>query len=117
MFPGYLFLRHAMDKDSYLDVSNTRGLVQILGERWDRLGTVPDREIESIQNVLVADVPTQAHPYLREGQRVRIVRGPLTGTEGILKQKDMRNGLLVLSVDLLQRSVAVKIDYNVVIPV
>src|SRR5262249_51065454 len=35
MFPGYLFVHHAMDKTSYLEMAKTRGLVKILGEQWD----------------------------------------------------------------------------------
>jgi transcription termination/antitermination protein NusG len=114
MFPGYLFLRHAIDKGSYIDVRKARGLVRILGERWDRLGVVPDAEIEAIQTVLNATLPVMSHPYLREGQRVRITRGPLRGIEGILLQIKPAKGLLILSVELLQRSVAVEIDCSVV---
>jgi transcription termination/antitermination protein NusG len=110
MFPGYLFLRHAIDKTSYIDVRKARGLVRILGERWDRLSVVPDAEIEAIQTVLDACLPVMPHPYLREGQRVRITQGPLRGVEGVLVQSKPAKGLLVLSVDLLQRSVAVEID-------
>jgi transcriptional antiterminator NusG len=114
MFPGYLFLRHAMDKASYIDVRKARGLVRILGERWDRLSVVPDAEIEAVQTVLNAALPVMSHPYLREGQRVRITRGLLTGVEGILVQSKPAKGLLILSVDLLQRSVAVEVDCSVV---
>jgi transcriptional antiterminator NusG len=110
MFPSYLFLRHAIDKTSYIDIRKARGLVRILGERWDRLSLVPDAEIEAIQTVLAACVPVLPHPYLREGQRVRITQGPLRGVEGILVQRKPAKGLLILSVDLLQRSVAVEID-------
>jgi transcription antitermination factor NusG len=110
MFPGYLFLRHAIDKTSYIDVRQARGLVRILGERWDRLSIVPDAEIAAIQTVIDASVPIMTHPYLREGQRVRITQGPLRGVEGILVQSKPSKGLLVLAVDLLQRSVAVEID-------
>jgi transcription antitermination factor NusG len=110
MFPGYLFLRHAIDKTSYINVRKARGLVRILGERWDRLGVVPDAEIEAIHTVLDACLPVMPHPYLREGQRVRITQGPLRGVEGILVQSKPAKGLLILSVDLLQRSVAVEID-------
>lgn len=110
MFPGYLFLRHAMDKMGYLEVRKARGLVRILGERWDRLAAVPDQEIEAIQKVAQAELPTLPHPYLREGQRVRVIRGPLAGVEGILVQIKPSKGLLVLSVGLLQRSVAVQVD-------
>jgi transcriptional antiterminator NusG len=114
MFPSYLFLRHAMDKISFIEVCKARGLVRILGERWDRLSTVPESEIDAIQRVLRAELPVVPHPYLREGQRVRITEGPLTGVEGILVQSKPNKGLLVLSVELLRRSIAVEVDATVV---
>ena len=114
MFTGYLFLRYAMDKTSYIEVRKARGLVRILGERWDRLGTIPDVEIEAIQRVVTVQLPVLPHPYLREGQSVRITQGPLTGIEGILVYTKPEKGLLVLTVELLQRSVAVEVDCNVV---
>jgi len=117
LFPGYLFLRHAMDKASYLSVCQAKGLVRILGDRWDRLGTVPDTEIEGLRTVLGADVPAALHPYLREGQRVRVTKGSLANVEGILLKIDPQKGLLVLSVDLLRRSVAVQIDCTLVVAV
>jgi transcription termination/antitermination protein NusG len=114
IFSGYLFLHHIMEKASYIEVCKSRGLVRILGERWDRLDIVPDREIEAIQKVLQVRLPVLPYPYLREGQRVRITQGPLTGTEGIFMQSKPNKGLIVLSVELLQRSVAVEIDCSVV---
>jgi transcriptional antiterminator NusG len=114
MFPSYLFLRHAMDKISFIEVCKARGLVRILGERWDRLSTVPESEIDAIQRVLRAELPVVPHPYLREGQRVRITEGPLMGVEGILVQSKPNKGLLVLSVELLRRSIAVEVDATVV---
>ena len=114
MFPGYLFLRHAIDKISYIDVRKARGLVRVLGESWDQLSIIPDAEIEAIQSVLNTSLPTMPHPYLREGQRVRITRGPLRGIEGVLVHSKPMKGLLILSIDLLQRSVAVEVDCSVV---
>jgi transcription antitermination factor NusG len=114
MFPGYLFLRHAIDKTSYLEVRNVRGLVRILGDRWDRLSVVPDADIDAIHTTVHAAVPVMSHPYLREGQRVRITQEPLRGVEGILVQSKPSKGLLILSVDLLQRSIAVEIDCRAV---
>jgi transcription termination/antitermination protein NusG len=115
MFPGYLFLRCAMDKLSYIEVREARGLIRILGERWDRLSVVPDVEIEAVQKVLRARLPALPHPYLKEGQRVRIMCGPLEGAEGILVHSKPAKGLLVLSIDLLQRSVAVEVDCSIVV--
>ncbi|MGH2361171.1 MAG: transcription termination/antitermination protein NusG [bacterium] len=114
MFPGYLFLHHAMDKTSYIEVRKARGLAQVLGQRWDRLSAVPEREIETIQRVHAADLPAMPHPFLREGQRVRITRGPLTDVEGILVRVKPNKGLLVVSINLLQRSVAVEVDCTLV---
>lgn len=117
MFKGYLFLRHPIDKDAYLDISNTNGVVQILGARWNRLAQVPDEEIDAIRRTAEASVPTRPYPYLRQGEQVRIVRGPLADTIGILVLTDLSKGLLVVSVHLLQRSVAVKVDCADVVPV
>jgi transcription antitermination factor NusG len=117
MFPGYLFLHHAMDREGYIEVRKTRGLVRVLGgERRDQLAVVPDGEIEAIRRLMHARVEVRFHPYLKEGQRVRIVRGPLTDIEGILVRIQPNKGLLVLSVDLLQRSVAVQVDCTMVVP-
>jgi len=110
MFPGYLFLRRAMDKESYIEVSKTSGLVAILGERWDRLAVVPDPDIAAIQRALRANLPVLPHPFLAAGQRVRIARGPLTDVEGFFVRAEPAKGLLVISIDMLQRSVAVEVD-------
>lgn len=115
MFPGYLFLHHAMDRTSYVEVRKARGLVRVLGEGPDRLAAVPDREVEAIQRVLRAQLPALPHPFLREGQRVRITRGPLADVEGILVRLKPNKGLLVLSIGLLQRSVAVEVDCTLVV--
>jgi transcription termination/antitermination protein NusG len=114
MFPGYLFLQHAIDKSSYIEVRKARGLVRILGESWDKPSIIPDAEIEAIQTTLSASIPVMPHPYLREGQRVYITQGSLRGVEGIFIQSKPEKGLLVLSVDLLQRSIAVEIDCRMV---
>jgi len=114
MFPGYLFLRGRMDKANHLEVRKVRGLVRILGQGWDRLAVVPAEEIHAIYAVLGSQLPIRPHPYLRQGQRVRILGGPLNGVEGILVGSKANKGLLVLSVELLRRSVAVEVDCTAV---
>ena len=116
MFPGYLFFHHTMDSKSYVEVHKARGLVRILGDSWDRLAVVPESEIMASQKVHATGLPVQPYPYLREGQRVRITDGLLAGTEGILLQTKPNKGLLVVSVNLLQRSVAVEVDCTLVAP-
>jgi transcription antitermination factor NusG len=117
MFPGYLFVHHAIDKHSYIEIVKSKGLVRILGARWDHLSTIPEAEIGALQKVLSADVPVMPHAYLREGQRVRISKGPLTGLEGILVRSRPSRGLLVLSVERLHQSVAVEVDCTAVVAV
>lgn len=117
MFPSYLFVREAITKTSYIEILKTKGLVRILGERWDRLAPVPESEIEALQRIATADVTVLPHPYLHEGQRMRITHGALAGLEGILVRTRPKQGMLVISVDLLQQSVAVEIDCTTAVPV
>jgi len=115
LFPSYLFLHHTMDKVGYIEVRKARGLVCILGERWDRLSVVPDVEIEAIQQVLRSRLPALPYPYLKEGQRIRITHGALAGLEGILVHSIPGKGRLVISIELLRRSVAVEVDWSTVV--
>ena len=117
MFPGYLFLRHAMDKMSYVEVRKARGLVEILGGRWDQLAAVPTSEVAAIEKVDQARLPAFPHPYLRQGDRVRITEGPLVDVEGLLVRLNAKKGVLLLSVHLLQRSIAVEVDCTRAVPV
>jgi transcription antitermination factor NusG len=117
MFPAYLFLRHAMDKQSYVEVRKARGLVEILGGPWDRLLAVPEAEVSAIEKVDRAQVPGLPHPYLRQGHRVRITAGPLADVEGFLVRANANKGLLLLSVTLLHRSIAVEVDCTHAVPV
>jgi transcriptional antiterminator NusG len=117
MFPGYLFLSHVMDKRSYIEVRKTRGLVNILGGRWDQLMTVPEVQIDAIQKMMQSSLPLLPYPYLQTGQRVRITDGPLSDVEGILVRTKPNSGRLVLSIDLLKQSVAVDVDCTLVVPV
>jgi transcription antitermination factor NusG len=110
LFPGYLFLQHAIDKNSYIEVRKARGLVRILGESWDHPSIIPDAEIEAVQSAVRTSIPIMSHPYLREGQRVRITQGSLQGVEGIFIQSKPSKGLVILSVELLHRSIAVEVD-------
>jgi transcription antitermination factor NusG len=110
MFSSYVFLNEAVDKNIYLDVIKARGVVRVLGEKWDSLSPIGDGEIEALQQAVDSGLPLIPQNYLREGQRVRVTAGPLRGVEGVLVENKMQKGLLVLSVDLLQRSVAVQID-------
>jgi transcription termination/antitermination protein NusG len=117
MFPGYLFVHHIVDKHSQIEMLKARGVVKLLGEGWARPAPVPDDEIDVIRRVADADVPVFQYPFLKDGQQVRIIDGALAGLEGILIASNPHKGLFVVSVDLLQRSVAVELESSQVVPV
>ena len=117
MFKGYLFIRHAIDKRAYLDISNTKGLVNILGMSWDRLARVPEPEIQAIKQIADSRLPVTPYPYLKSGTRVRIIRGSMQNAQGILVRSDLAKGVFVISINLLQRSLAIKVDCADVVPV
>lgn len=116
MFRSYLFIRHAIDKYDYIDICKTKGLVRILGERWDRLASIPEQEIDSIRRVCASECPVRTYPFLRHGDKVRMTRGSLKNTEGILLRNDDHTGLLVVSVAMLNRSVSVEVNCTDVVP-
>lgn len=109
IFPGYLFVHHAMTKSSYVEILKARGVVRVLEGGWQRLTPIPHEEVDAIQRIVESGVPVFPHAYFRQGDHVRVVAGPLAGVEG-LYVRDKNRGRLVVSIDLLQTSVAVEVD-------
>ncbi len=112
LFPGYLFCR--FNPQDRLPILKTPGVIQIVGFQNGPVA-VDESEIRSLQTLVAAGVPHQPWPFLAAGDRVRIESGPLLGVEGILTEVK-RSHRLILSVTLLQRSVAVEIDAAFVQP-
>lgn len=113
LFPGYLFCR--FDPHARLPILKTPGVVQVVGN--GRTPTpVDDLEVAALQTLVASGLPNQPWPFLQTGDRVQIQAGPLRGLEGLLVAFK-GNCHLVLSVSLLQRSVAVEIDSAFVVPV
>jgi transcription antitermination factor NusG len=108
VFPGYVFVHMPDREQTRLAVLRTNGTVRILGH-GSSIEPIPDVEIESIRLLLQSGVPFVSHPFLREGARVRVRRGVLKDLEGVLVRFKNRTRLVV-SVDLLARSVALEID-------
>jgi transcription antitermination factor NusG len=106
LFPGYLFCR--INPQDRLPILKTPGVIQIVGYNRTPIA-VDELEVQAIQRMVASGIPNQPWPFLAAGDRVRIESGPLSGLEGILVEFK-GNHRLVLSVTLLQRSVAVEID-------
>ena len=109
LFNGYLFINVHLDKYTWLHVLKTPGVARIVGNQNEPV-PIPDEQIDSIRILLNNDVMLNPVPYLKIGQRVRIVNGPLTGVEGILVKTHPGKNKLVVSVDLLQRSLCVELN-------
>ncbi len=116
LFSGYLFVRIAPDRDRILEVLKVNGVVRILGKTPTELYPVPESQIEAVQKLVQSDLLISGHPYIKEGSHVRVKAGPLQGVEGILLERRGRHRLII-SVDMLQQSVATEISVNEVEPV
>ena len=112
LFPGYVFVQLDLkDRLRVLQVPSVVRFVSINGHPAPLL----DAEIESLNNGLANGVLAEPHPYLKVGRHVRVKNGPLAGAEGILvRRKDKFR--VVLSIDLIMRSIAVEVDEADVVP-
>jgi transcription antitermination factor NusG len=112
LFSGYVFCRFS-SRDR-VRVEDTPGVVQVV--KFNGLAAaLEDREIEEIRALVSAGVRLSPWPYLRAGDRVRVERGPLRGLEGTLL-RDGDEARLVVSVEMLQRSIAAEVDSGMVVP-
>ena len=109
LFPGYLFVHIHKIYDTMLAILKTPGVVRFIGIIPGEPEPVPDDQIISLKRLVESKESIDPYPYLKEGQRVRIRKGPLAGVEGILVEKAGQHSL-VLSVDILRQGLSVKID-------
>ncbi|MBI3610057.1 MAG: UpxY family transcription antiterminator [Nitrospirae bacterium] len=112
LFPGYCFARFAW-KD-HLAVVRAPGVVQVIGSSG-KPEPIPDHEIETIKKLMTHILPYDSHPYLREGMRVRVIRGPLEGVEGILTRKG-RHHRVVIGIQLIRQAAVVEVESADVTP-
>jgi len=113
LFAGYVLCH--FDLNDRIHVMDTPGVARIVG-----FGGMPaaleDSEIGSIQQMVLWKLPLAPWPYLKAGDRVRVEHGPMRGQEGTLvRTKDSLH--LVINIDVLQRSVAVQVDREAIVPI
>jgi len=107
LFRGYLFVRLNPNRDSRLRVLSTPGVAGLVGNQTGPL-PVPDYEIENIRTVITQKVQYSTFPSIPIGNRVRVIRGVLAGVEGTLL-RTAADSKLVLSVEMIQQSIAVSV--------
>ena len=108
LFSCYVFIRCALsaeDRTRVYQVESVHGFVGVRGASLP----IPDEQIESIQKVLAQTAPWRSYPFLKAGQRVRIRGGAMDGVEGVFLSENGDHSLII-SVDAIQRSMAVRID-------
>ncbi|MGJ5813775.1 transcription termination/antitermination protein NusG [Paludibaculum fermentans] len=113
LFPGYIFCR--FDTAARMHVLKTPGVISIVS--IGQIPTpIPEAQVEAVRKMLASGSAVETCAYLRQGERVRIEDGPMAGVEGILLE--VRDACrLVVAIDLFQRSVAVQLHRESVVPV
>jgi transcription antitermination factor NusG len=114
LFSCYVFVRCALSAEDRARVYQVESVHGFVGVRGVRL-PIPDEQIESIQKVLTQSAG-RSHPFLKVGQRIRIRGGAMDGVEGVFLSENGDHSLII-SVDAIQRSMAVRIDGYDVEPV
>lgn len=109
LFPGYIFVHTTRESQNLLRVLKVAGVVRIICTIPGEPDPIPEDQILSLQKLVENKGELDPYPYLNEGQRVRISKGPMNGIEGILVEK-LDKHLLVLSVDVLRQGVALTIN-------
>ena len=112
LFSGYLFVDlPGMDGDTRLSILKTPGVVKLLGKPvGNEPVPIPDTQIDAIRRLVDSKVEIQSCIYPRVGERARITTGAFKGIEGVVLQTDYEKNLFVVSIDLLQRSVAIRLE-------
>lgn len=109
LFPGYLFVHIHDAHGEKLNVLKVKGVIRFLGSVGGQPESIPDEQIISLKLAVESKIDIDPYPYLQEGQRVRIRRGPLAGVEGILIEKAGVHKI-ILSVDILCQSTSISIQ-------
>ncbi len=105
LFPGYVFVK--ADHKKQITVLNTPSVQWLVGSGRHPI-PVQNHEIEILRNG-IQDCNPEPHPFIKIGDRVQMISGPLTGLEGILVQK--KDGYrFVLSMNLIMQSISVEVD-------
>jgi len=109
LFPGYIFVRILENgARSILNILNTKGVVRILSSNGS-YETVPAHQVDSIRLLVDTKVEYDPYKYLVKGKEVVVVNGPLQGVSGKILERKGQNRLIV-SIDIIKRSVSVEVD-------
>jgi len=109
LIPGYVFVRSALEPEEYHRIIQTVGVVRMVAFKGKPV-PADEQEISSLMILNGTDRTVQNRSYMRKGDRVMIMEGPLKGLQGFYVRHKGKNDLVVVSVELLQRSLEVEIE-------
>src|ERR1700761_5846822 len=113
LFSRYVFCRFSFEER--LAVISVPSVLSIVGFGGSPC-PVADKDIETVRSMVSSGLPVMPWPSLRIGERVRVCHGPLAGLEGILTREKAAYRVVV-TVELLQRAVAVEVERDLIAPV
>jgi transcription antitermination factor NusG len=108
LFACYVFAHMSLVPETWAKVMRVNSVLRFVGTRSAGV-PIPESQIESTRTLLTSKLPYTVHEFLKIGQRVRVRGGALDGIEGTLTARN-GNNTLVISVEPVQRSLAVCID-------
>jgi transcription termination/antitermination protein NusG len=110
LLPGYVLVRARMDSPLYLAVLQTESVVKFVGRPWPQLSWIPDQQVQSLHLLLESRHQFEEVPYFDAGDEVEVITGPLAGLRGAVNGPANQKHRVIVSIDLLRRSVALEID-------
>lgn len=109
MLPGYVFVKSALGPEEHLRILKTAGVVRLIGFKGVPV-PAKEEEISSLMILDGTDRTVQNRAFMKKGDRVVIMEGPLKGLVGIYLRHKGQSGKVVVSIELLQRSLVVDIE-------
>jgi len=109
LFPGYIFVQNQLDNCSHHDILKTIGVVRIMGIKGHPM-PIPEEEIVSLKLMVNSGQLVFPHDYIKTGDKVTVIDGPLEGVVGTILRSNSKKDKFVVSISLLQRSIAVEMN-------
>jgi transcription antitermination factor NusG len=109
LFPGYLFVETLLLPEHHAAIRRTPGVASILGREGGPT-PVPRDQVESLRVLVGSGTDLDPYEYLKEGQYVEVVAGPLKGATGILVEKQRKKQRLIVSLDIMNQAVSASLD-------
>ncbi len=109
LLPGYVFVRTDLHPEEHLRILKTVGIVRMISIKGEPV-PANDEEIASLMVLDGTDRTVQNRAYMRTGDRVMIMEGPLKGLIGYYVRHKGKNDKVVVSIELLHRSLEVEIE-------